>query len=138
RGQVVLLFFGYATCPDACPTMLAKLASVYKTLGQKKDRVLTVFVSVDPARDTPAALKKYLAYFRLNAVGLTGTKEEIDAVVKQYGAYYEIEKSASALGYHINHSTTLYVIDQSGAVKSQFKHTDKPDAIAAAVRLLIE
>ena len=61
RGRVVLLFFGYATCPDACPTMLAKLASVYKTLGAKKGRVLTVFVSVDPARDTPAALKMFPA-----------------------------------------------------------------------------
>jgi protein SCO1/2 len=138
RGKVVLLFFGYTTCPDACPAMLAKLASVYKALGQKKSRVLTVFVSVDPARDTPEALKKYLAYFPINAAGLTGTKEEIDAVVKQYGAYYEIEKSDSALGYHINHSTTLYVIDQSGEVKLRFKHTDRPDLMAAAVQQLIE
>ena len=138
RGKVVLLFFGYTTCPDACPTMLAKLAGVYKSLGEIRGRVLTVFVSVDPARDTPAALKKYLAYFPINAVGLTGTKEEIDAVVKQYGALYEIEKSDSALGYHINHSTFLYVIDQGGEVKSRFKHTDKPAVIAAAVRQLIE
>jgi Uncharacterized protein SCO1/SenC/PrrC, involved in biogenesis of respiratory and photosynthetic systems len=138
RGKVVLLFFGYTTCPDACPAILAKLASVYKSLGQKKSRVLTVFVSVDPARDTPEALKKYLAYFPINAAGLTGTKEEIDAVVKQYGAFYEIEKSDSALGYHINHSTYLYVIDQSGEVRSRFKHTDKTDLIAAAVQQLIE
>jgi len=138
RGKVVLLFFGYTTCPDACPTMLAKLAGVYKSLGEKKRQVLTVFVSVDPARDTPEALKKYLAYFPIDAVGLTGTKEEIDAVVKQYGAYYEIEKSDSAIGYHINHSTYLYVIDKSGAVSSRFKHTDKPDLIAAALRQLIE
>lgn len=138
RGKVVLLFFGYTTCPDACPTMLAKLAKVYQSLGEKRGQVLTVFVSLDPARDTPDALKKYLAYFPINAVGLTGTKAEIDAVVKQYGAFYEIEKSDSALGYHINHSTSLYVIDKSGGVSSQFKHTDRPDLIAAAVRQLIE
>src|SRR5258708_27696292 len=101
RGKVVLLFFGYTSCPDACPATMTKLSSVYKGLGADRDRVLTIFISVDPERDTPEALGKYMRYFGLNAVGLTGKKAEIDAVVKQYGASYAIEKSDSALGYHI-------------------------------------
>lgn len=138
RGKIVLLFFGYTSCADACPTMMAKLTSIYKSLGADQKNVLTVFVSVDPARDTSAVLKKYLEYFSLGAVGLTGTKAEIDRVVNQYGASYEIEKSDSAMGYHINHSTSLYLIDQSGEVKSRFKHTDRPAVIAAAVQQLIK
>src|ERR1044072_1894439 len=138
RGKIVLLFFGYTSCADACPTMMAKLKSVSKTLGADWKHVLPVFVSVDPARDTPQALKKYLEYFSISAVGLTGKKDEIDRVVGQYGASYEIEKSDSAMGYHINHSTYVYLIDQGGEVRSRFKHTDRPDAIAAAVKQLIK
>lgn len=138
RGKIVLLFFGYTSCADACPTMMAKLKSVSKSLGAGWKQVLPVFVSVDPARDTPAALKKYLEYFSISAVGLTGKKEEIDRVVEQYGASYEIEKSDSAMGYHVNHSTYVYLIDQSGEVKSRFKHTDRPDVIASAVKQLIK
>jgi protein SCO1/2 len=138
RGKIVLLFFGYTSCADACPTMMAKLTSVCKSLGADQKQLRIIFVSLDPARDTPAALKKYLEYFSLGAVGLTGKKTEIDRVVNQYGASYEIEKSDSALGYHINHSTYLYLIDQSGAVKSRFKHTDRPGVIASAVQQLLK
>ncbi|HVG35504.1 MAG TPA: SCO family protein [Pyrinomonadaceae bacterium] len=137
RGRVVLLFFGYTSCPDACPTTLSKLSKVYKLLGPDRDRVVTLFVSVDPGRDTPRVLKDYLKYFRVNSVGLTGTKEEIDRVVNQYGARYEIEKSDSATGYHINHSTDLYLIDQKGEVAQRFKYEGGTKEIAEAVRRLI-
>lgn len=137
RGRVVLLFFGYTSCPDACPTTLSKLARVYKLLGQQSDRVVTLFISVDPGRDTPRVLKDYLKYFRLNSVGLTGTKEEIDRVVQLYGARYEIEKSDSAAGYHINHSTDLYLIDQKGEVAHRFKYEAGTKEIADGIRQLI-
>jgi cytochrome oxidase Cu insertion factor (SCO1/SenC/PrrC family) len=137
RGRVVLLFFGYTSCPDACPTTLSKLSKVYKLLGADRDRVVTLFVSVDPGRDTPRVLKDYLKYFRVNAVGLTGTKEEIDRVVSLYGARYEIEKSDSATGYHVNHSTDLYLIDQKGEVAQRFKYEGGTKEIADAVRRLI-
>ncbi|MCI0486913.1 MAG: SCO family protein [Blastocatellia bacterium] len=137
RGKVVLLFFGYTTCTEACPVTLAKINGVYKRLGEQKKDVLTVFVSVDPARDTPQALKQYMEYFLAGAVGLTGEKREIDVVVNQYGARYEIEKTDSALGYHVNHTTDMYVIDREGKVRHRFKHEDKPEEIAAGVRRLI-
>jgi protein SCO1/2 len=137
RGRVVLLFFGYTSCPDACPTTLSKLSRVYTLLGQQRDRVVTLFISVDPGRDTPRVLKDYLKYFRVNSVGLTGTKEEIDRVVALYGARYEIEKSDSAAGYHINHSTELYLLDQKGEVAHSFKYEAGIKEIADNVCQLI-
>ena len=98
----------------------------------------TLFVSLDPARDTPAALAKYLSHFPVAATGLTGKKDKIDAVVARYGAKYEIEKTDSALGYHINHSTYLYAIDSSGKVRFRFNHEDSADLIAAGVKRLLE
>jgi cytochrome oxidase Cu insertion factor (SCO1/SenC/PrrC family) len=137
RGKVVLLFFGYTSCPDACPTTMAKLSRVYKLLGPEGDRVVTLFVSVDPNRDTPHVLKDYLKYFKLNALGLTGSKAEIDAVVHQYGARYEIEQSDSAAGYHINHSTDLYLLNQAGQTTGHFNYADGAQVIADGVRRLL-
>jgi len=137
RGKVVFLFFGYTHCPDACPTTMAKLSQVYKLLQHDAGRVVTVFVSVDPGRDTTGVLKSYLAYFHMNSIGLTGTKEEIDMVVKQYGAKYEIEESDSAAGYHINHSTDLYLLDQKGDLARTFSYSDGARVIADGVEQVI-
>ena len=137
RGKAALLFFGYTTCAEACPITLAKVKSVYSMLGSRQKDVMTVFVSVDPARDTPDVLKRYMEYFLKGSIGLTGEKREIDAVVKRYGARYEIEKSDSALGYHVNHTTDIYLLDREGKVRQRFKHADRPDMIAAGVRKLI-
>jgi protein SCO1/2 len=137
HGKVVLLFFGYTHCPDACPTTMAKLASVNKLIGKDADRVMIVFVSVDPGRDTPDILKSYLAYFHMNSVGLTGTKAQIDEVVKQYGARYEIEQSDSAAGYHVNHSTDLYLLNQQGELVKTFGYGDATQVIVDGVRPLL-
>ena len=133
RGKAVLLFFGYTHCPDACPTTMAKLARVFKQLGPDADKVVVVFVSVDPDRDTTNVLKNYLAYFRMRSIGLTGTKQEIDEVVKQYGARYEIEQSDSAAGYHVNHSTDLYLLNQKGELAKTFAYAAGTQEIADGV-----
>ena len=137
RGKVLFLFFGYTHCPDACPTTMAKLSQVYKLLGRNASQVVTVFVSVDPHRDTSSVLKSYLAYFHMNAIGLTGTKEEIDVVVKEYGAKYEIEESDSAAGYHVNHSTDLYLLDQKGQLARTFNYADGTQVIVDGVKQLL-
>src|SRR6516162_6804245 len=77
RGKAVMIFFGYTSCPDACPTTLSKLVSVYKRLGEDAKRVKTLYISVDPDRDSPGVLKADLGNFELDALGLTGTKAEI-------------------------------------------------------------
>jgi len=137
RGKLVFLFFGYTHCPDACPTTMAKLSRVYKLLAHDAQQVVTIFVSVDPGRDTTSVLKSYLAYFHMNSIGLTGTKQEIDVVVEQYGAKYEIEQSDSAAGYHIDHSTDLYLLNQKGELTRTFSYSDGTQVIVEGVRSLI-
>ena len=90
RGKAVLIFFGYTSCPDVCPTTLSKLSEVYKRMGDDSKRIKTLYITVDPGRDTPAILKDDLSNFEVDALGLTGTKAEIDKVVALYGAEYEI------------------------------------------------
>ncbi|MEZ5420360.1 MAG: SCO family protein [Vicinamibacterales bacterium] len=109
RGKVVLIFFGYSSCPDACPTTLSKLSSVARRLGDDRARLQALYISVDPDRDTPAVLKADLENFSIGALGLTGTKEAIDAVVAQYAAAYEIvptPESAASL-HHLAHHRRL-------------------------------
>jgi protein SCO1 len=136
RGKVILLFFGYTSCTEACPVILSRVNSVFKQLGPERGKAMAVFISVDPQRDTPQVLREYVKYFSVHTVALTGKKEEIDAVVKQYGAKYEIEKSDSALGYHVSHTTDIYLIDQRGHLRSRFKHTDRAALMVEGVKRL--
>jgi protein SCO1/2 len=132
QGEAFLIFFGYTFCPDACPQMLSKLSVVYSLLDRKPEQKLTaLYISVDPERDTPEALKTYLQYFNsVESVGLTGTPEEIDRVTAQYGATYKKEASTSAAGYLVSHSTSLYLVDQRGRLRYIFRHGDAPEFIA--------
>jgi len=136
RDKIVLLFFGYTFCPDFCPLTLSKLSQVYGLLGDSSKALLTVFVSVDPQRDTPKALKDYLDYFEINAFGLHGSKEEIDAVIKAYGGQYSYEETANA-AYTVNHSTYTYLIDRKGVIRFLFRHSDSPEKMAGVIRQLL-
>src|SRR5262245_48549221 len=136
RGKVILLFFGYTSCTEACPVILSRVNSAFKQLGPEREKVLAVFISVDPQRDTTQVLREYVKYFSAYTVALTGKKEEIDAVVNQYGAKYEIEISDSALGYHVSHTTDIYLIDQRGALQASFKHTDRAALMVEGVKRL--
>jgi protein SCO1/2 len=138
RGKAVLLFFGYTSCTEACPMILSRVNSVFKQLGPEREKTLAVFISVDPKRDTPQVLRDYVGYFSSYTVALTGKKEELDVVVKQYGAKYEIEKSDSALGYHVNHTTDIYLIDPRGALRSRFNHTERAALMTAEVKRLLQ
>lgn len=138
RGQIILLFFGYTMCPDICPVTFSRLARVYKHLGPKARDVLTVFVSVDVDRDTPSRLKEYLQYFSINAVGLTGTREEIDAVVDAYKGSYEKVESESAAGYLYDHSDYVYLIGRDGQLRYLFHHEDTPEQMASVIQKIEE
>jgi protein SCO1/2 len=138
RGKAVLVFFGYASCPDACPTTLSKLSAVYKKLGKDAARIKTLYISVDPQRDTPQILKEDLAHFRIDALGLTGTKAEIDKVVAQYGASYEIVPlPESEAKYSVAHSTTLYALDAAGRTRILFAYEASVDEITAGLREIL-
>jgi len=136
RGEPALLFFGYTHCPDACPMMMSKVARAYRAAGSDARRIPTLFVSVDP-RDTPKVLKEYLAYFgAVPARGLTGSKEQIDGVVKQFGAQYQIRDTGSAAGPLVDHTIRLYLLDRDGDVVQLFDAEADPAAVAKAMKSL--
>jgi protein SCO1/2 len=138
HGKAVLIFFGYTSCPDICPTTLSKISSVYKELGKDASRVKTLYITVDPGRDTPAVLKADLSDFDIDALGLTGTKPEIDKVVGLYGASYEIIPTPeSAAKYTVAHSTTLYALDANGRTRILFSYDASVDDIAKGLRAIL-
>jgi len=135
RGEIVLLFFGYTSCPDACPGALAKIHRALNLLTtEERNQVRTIFISVDPERDTPKLLKDYIDYFGVNAIGLTGTKADIDKVVKAYQAHYLKIPGESGSWYSINHTTTVYLHDKQGKVRYLFLYDDTPEKLAEAIR----
>lgn len=109
RGRVVVLFFGFTRCPDACPTELFKLAQVMKQLGPSADRVQVLFVTLDPERDTPQILKSYVTAFDPRFVALTGTTPQIYAVTRSFDVAHV--KLAVGSDYTIDHSVAIHVID---------------------------
>lgn len=138
RGKVVLIFFGYSSCPDACPTTLSKLSTVARRLGDDRTKMRTLYISVDPDRDTPPVLKADLANFSLDALGLTGAKDEIDQVVKQYAAAYEIVSTPeSAAKYTVSHTTTVYALDREGRVRKTFAYEATVDEIVDGIRAIL-
>ena len=134
RGQAAMLFFGYTYCPDICPVTLSKMGRVYQFLGEDQQDLTTLFVTVDPKRDTQEKLAEYLDYFAIDAIGLRGDKEEIDQVVRQYGAHYSLGEEQEA--YLVDHSTYTYLIDQQGKVRFLFRQSDGPELMAAVTEQL--
>ena len=115
RGNVVLLFFGYTSCPDVCPTTLATWRKVHEGLGDDADQVRFVFVTVDPERDTPERLGLHVNAFNPDFVGLAGTQEELQPVYDVFNVFFEKdESSGSALGYLVSHTATAFLIDRDG------------------------
>lgn len=140
RGRVLLLYFGYTKCPDVCPTSLAYLAQAFNDLNDEELlKVVGVFVSVDPKRDTPASLDEYVDYFHPNFIGVTGSEKEIADAAGLYGAqYYEVELEGSAFGYAINHSSATYLIAPNGEMRFIFPHNTSPEVITEAVRYVLD
>ena len=137
RGQVTLVFFGYTFCPDACPTTLSKLTAVMRRLGNDAERVKVVYISVDPKRDTPEVMKAHLDMFALDAVGLTGTQDQVDRVAKQYGVFHEAEDVDSAAGYLIAHTTSVFALDTEGRARELLRYNDSVDEMVTKVRRLL-
>ncbi len=136
RGEVMLLFFGYTFCPDFCPVTVSKLAKV-EDLLQAQGRIHSLFITVDPGRDTSQQLDDYLSHFDLEITGLTGSEEEIRKVVSMYGASFRKGEADGASGYLVDHPTWTYLIDPKGRVRYLFGHEDTPEQMAAVVGKLL-
>jgi protein SCO1/2 len=118
RGNVILLYFGYTSCPDVCPTTLAEFAQVKQALGSASQRLRVALVTVDPERDTPKRLRTYVQAFAPTFVGLTGNRKSLAAVWKAYGVYVQSHRvPGSSEGYVVDHSATTFVIDTNGMLR---------------------
>lgn len=133
-GKWSLVFFGFTYCPDFCPTTLTSLEATRRLLGADAGNLQIVFVSVDPERDTPEALKTYLSSdgFPPNVIGLTGTPDQIAAAAREYRAYYE--KVGEGDDYVMNHSLTVYLMGPDGRFRSALGHDLGPERSAQLIR----
>jgi len=141
KGKTVLLFFGYASCPDVCPTTMAQLTAVLQQLGDAADNVRIVFVSVDPHRDTPDVLQAYVDAFNKSAIGVTGSEKQIADLARRYRVAYQIEKPRpgdAADVYDVTHSRGVYIFDNEGQARLLASDTDSIGAIVKDLRQLIE
>jgi len=117
HGKVVLLYFGYTHCPDVCPLTLAQLHVVMQRLGPLADGARILFVSVDPARDTPEIMHAYVNAFDPRAVGLSGAPREIEALSKRYRSAFTREPDKGDGQYEVSHSSAIYIFDRDGKAK---------------------
>lgn len=134
RGRLMLIFFGFTHCPDVCPTELQVIAEVLDGLGADADRVAPLFITVDPERDTPEALARYVDLFDPRIIGLTGTPEQIGAVTRAYRVYYAKVHPPEASDYTMDHSSFVYLMDQEGGFAGLFRHGAPAADIVAAIR----
>lgn len=137
RGDIVVVFFGFTQCPDVCPTTMAEMARVQEALGADGARVRTLFISVDPERDTPAILAEYMGNFGPRFVGLHGSPEQTAAVAKEFRVFYSKVPGKSPGSYTIDHSAGSYVFDTQGRVRLFVRHNIDVDALAADIRQLL-
>jgi len=137
-GKYLLIYFGYTSCPDICPTALADIARTMDRLGPRATRVQTLFVTVDPARDTPKLLKKYVAQFSPAIIGLTGSTAEIAQVEKEYHVSVSVPSGQNRTGSReIDHTAALYLMAPDGRFITAFRPDESSTAIAAAIGKII-
>lgn len=137
NGQVVIMFFGYTSCPDVCPVTLTEFLRIRSKLGNQADKVSFVFVTVDPERDTPERMKKYLTNFDPGIIGLTGERPELESVWSSYGVYEAKLEGGSEGNYLVDHSSRVYVIDAEGNLLLTYLFGTEYQTIAEDVRHLV-
>lgn len=138
RGKPTIIYFGYAYCPDVCPTSLLLMQTAVDQLGlQATAKVNLVFITVDPERDTPASLKEYVGQFGPTMVGLTGTAEQIAAAAKAFRVYYQKVPGKDGAPYLMDHSSIFYVMDRNFRFVKHFTHQAKAEDIAVAIKPLL-
>ena len=137
RGKIVLLFFGYTSCPDVCPTTLAEMTKVMNELGVASQNVQVVFVSVDPRRDTPEKIQEYASRFNSTFLGLSGTQEELEPIWQGYSIFRAEVDSDSAMGVIIDHTARLYLIDPEGNLRLSYAYATPVEDIVHDIELLL-
>ena len=138
KGKVVVLFFGYTQCPDVCPTSMAELAQVKRLLGKDGERLQGLFVTVDPARDTPEVLKGYMANFDPTFLALYATPDTLAQLAKDYKAYYKKVDGSTPTSYTMDHSAGSYVYDTQGRLRLFTRYGTGPRVLAGDIAQLFK
>jgi protein SCO1/2 len=138
-GKTVIVFFGYASCPDICPTTMAQLSQVMNQLGPDATHARILFISVDPHRDTPQALQTYVNAFDSHAIGLTGTETQVADLARRYRVAFQIDKPdpADPGNYEVAHSRGIYIFDARGHARLLASDGESINALTNAVRKII-
>ncbi|WP_198373701.1 SCO family protein [Roseomonas rosulenta] len=132
-GRPMLVYFGFTYCPDVCPTELGTIAAALDAMGPAGERVTPVFITIDPERDTPAAMADYVSRFHPRMVGLTGSAEQVAQAARAYRVYYAKVRPRDSSDYLMDHSSFIYFVGPDGRVRSLFRPETTPEAIAAAI-----
>jgi protein SCO1/2 len=138
RGRLMLVYFGFTYCPDICPAGLQVVTAALEKLGTDTNRVVPMFITVDPERDTPEQMKQYVSSFHKTFVGLTGSKEDIAKAAKAYRVYYRKVQDESLSDYTMDHTSFLYLMDAGGQFITHFPHSISPDKLAERLAAEIE
>lgn len=137
KGKVTVVFFGYTQCPDVCPTTMAELAQIRKLLGDDADKLQTVFVTIDPERDTAEILKGYVANFGPGVVALRGNAEQTAAAAKEFKVFFAKVPGKSPGSYTMDHSAASFVFDPAGRVRLFVPYGSDPKVLAADIKQLV-
>ncbi|MCA0420294.1 MAG: SCO family protein [Proteobacteria bacterium] len=136
RGRPMAVFFGFTNCPEVCPTTLVQMANLTKQIGPAADRLQVLLITVDPERDTPEQLALYLQSFDPRVVGLTGSREQVDAVLKAYKAY--AKKIPTDNGYTMDHSASVYLMRADGSFRTMIDYHEEDTSALAKIRMVLE
>jgi len=137
KGKIVVLFFGYTHCPEACPNTLMELARVMKRLGSDADKVQVLFITLDPERDTQALLAQFVPSFNPKFIGLYGTPAQIAETAKEYRLFYNKGPSKNPGNYTLDHSVGTYIYDQSGKLRLHAAYGQGVEALVHDIKLLL-
>jgi protein SCO1 len=137
KGKAVLVFFGYVHCPDVCPTTMSEMAGVMQQLGPLADRVQVLFITVDPERDTPELLSKYVPAFDPRFLGLTGDKAATEKVAKDFRVFYQKVPGKEPGSYSMDHTAGSYVFDPQGRIRLFVRHGEGAEPIVHDLKLLL-
>lgn len=138
KGKVVVLFFGYIHCPDICPTTLAELASVMERIGPDSDKVQVLFATLDPERDTPAILAKFVPSFHPQFIGLYGTPEVIAKTAEEYKLVYKKQPGKHPDNYTLDHSAGTYIYDPAGRLRLYASYGQGVDTLVEDIKILLK
>ncbi len=138
-GKAVLMFFGYANCPDICPTTMGQLAMVMQKLGDDAQNVRILFISVDPHRDRPEQLQAYVNMFDPDAIGLSGTERQVASLARRYRVAYQIEKpkGENPESYEVTHARGIYIFDPRGKARLLASDASSVNELADSVRSVL-